>query len=72
MIAAKAEIEHAIDTLGTEEVANRVACFPDLLEALMDFLAWANIHDDGTGTANTQTLCVARNARAAIAKAKGE
>jgi len=51
--------------------ARLISAAPELLEALKDLLAWANIPDDGTGRASDQALCVARNARAAIAKAEG-
>ena len=55
----------------TKANAELLAAAPELLEALENLLAWANIHDDGTYRQSTQALCVARNARAAIAKAKG-
>jgi hypothetical protein len=52
-------------------IVRAVNCHEELVDALENLLAWANIHDDGTGKASDQALCVARNARTAIAKAKG-
>ena len=58
--------------LGGEGIANArlISAAPELLTALKDLLAWANISDD-PGRASDQAACVARNARAAIAKAEG-
>ena len=55
-----------------EGIANArlISAAPELLTALKDLLAWANISDD-PGRASDQAACVARNARAAIAKAEG-
>lgn len=49
-----------------------VASVVKLTFALEDFIAWANIHDDGTGRATTQALNVNRFAKIALDFARAE
>jgi len=58
------------DDGGWVEASQAKAERAELLTALKDLLAWANISDD-PGRASDQAACIARNARAAIAKAEG-
>ena len=53
--------------------ANLFSAAPDLLAALENFVEWhANNFDDFSSDVNSQLLCLANDASAAISKARGE